>query len=415
MITAKHARQMALDAYTLSSLFVRRVLLTKPATLAAYREKTRELLLHQSRLPSSASSTASPSPITNTIKPNLAAVKVLEWEKEWNLMRYYGLQEYGRRLWSSRISSNDAKNNTGGDSSGAQIAFMITSEQRQVLSNELGYSAEDIRSFKPIEALLLVKNSVKKESDEPTYDFRTKLRELVDEKDRLMKAEHERARQKVAENVYFDRDDVSSNNLNNIRSLSPEDAERAHAKPDVAMALMSAQIGEQENLSQSELNEFKMDEENHSEASKKGEHVETSIVPSTSDAALISSPVTTTLEPVVTPCDSEQLHMKPDVAAAFIGAQQEKQIEQQIVVDLDQDDEANTGPCWYEVVEVISDNSKPTALRNDENVKEVRVIALFSTKKEAAECARIKESFRGRGKQNEQLESSFLVRRRWNV
>ncbi|KAL7486067.1 hypothetical protein ACHAW6_011670 [Cyclotella cf. meneghiniana] len=410
MITAKHARRMALDACTLSSLLIRRVLLTKPATLAAYREKTRELLLDQSRLPSSAPSAASPSPISNADRPNLAAIKVLEWEREWNLMKYYGFREYGRRLWGSMISRSHANHNTGKGSNGAKVAFMITSEQRHFLSSELGYSAEDIRSFKPIEALLLVKNSVKKESDEPSYDFRSKLKELVDENDRLMKAEHQRAQQEGTENVHFKKSNVSPNNVDIALNSLPEDLLRAHAKPDVAMALMSTQTREQQNFSQSEVHEVKMEDENQLETTEKVEQLET-----LKHYVSLSSPVTSTLEQVVTPRNSEELHMKPDVAAAFLAARQNKQIDQQIVVDLDKDDESDTEPCWYEVVQVITDTSKPTSIRNDDNVKEVRIIALFSTKKEAFECARIKESFQGRGKQNERVESSFLVRRRWNV
>jgi hypothetical protein len=116
----------ATDFYKLSSLLVQRVLLTKPANLAAYKEKTKQLLLDQSR-------PSSPSP------PNLAAIKLLQWDKEFGLLKYYGIQEYVRTWFNSRSSISQATEQGGtspknNNSTSARVAFMITSEQRQKLS-----------------------------------------------------------------------------------------------------------------------------------------------------------------------------------------------------------------------------------------------------------------------------------------
>lgn len=93
--------------------------------------------------------------------------------------------------------------------------------------------------------------------------------------------------------------------------------------------------------------------------------------------------------------------MKPDVAAAYLNSKQPDQLHQ-TNVDLDADEES-LEPCWYEVIEINSSTGKE------------QIIALFSTKKEAAECARIKESFRLRGSQKREVTSTFVVRRRWNL
>ena len=82
LATTKRLALYAADAYRLSSLLLRRVLLTKPANLASYREKTRQLLLDLSR-PSHHDVSSS------SANANVAAVKLLEWDKEWNLVEYY--------------------------------------------------------------------------------------------------------------------------------------------------------------------------------------------------------------------------------------------------------------------------------------------------------------------------------------
>ena len=51
----------------------------------------------------------------------------------------------------------------------ARVAFMITAAQRQQLSAELGYTAGDIRSLKPLEALLILENQIKPGNEEEVY------------------------------------------------------------------------------------------------------------------------------------------------------------------------------------------------------------------------------------------------------
>eukprot|EP00579_Thalassiosira_antarctica_P020796 CAMPEP_0201958236 /NCGR_PEP_ID=MMETSP0904-20121228/5465_1 /ASSEMBLY_ACC=CAM_ASM_000553 /TAXON_ID=420261 /ORGANISM="Thalassiosira antarctica, Strain CCMP982" /LENGTH=112 /DNA_ID=CAMNT_0048503547 /DNA_START=337 /DNA_END=672 /DNA_ORIENTATION=- len=100
--------------------------------------------------------------------------------------------------------------------------------------------------------------------------------------------------------------------------------------------------------------------------------------------------------------------MKPDVAAAILTAQQQKeQPHKQSFVDGQDDKEEvdDDGPCWYEVIERLP--TKPalnTAVHKiikspltDANNGE-QVIALFPTKAEALECVRNKQSFRSRAR-----------------
>ena len=300
-------------------------------------------------------------------------------------MRYYGLQEYGRRWWSSR-SSTSSQITSNADSAStkktAQIAFMITSEQRRLLG-ELGYSSNEIRSFKPIEALFLVKNSIQKQSD-----FREKLKVLIDENDKLMKAEQQAKLEKTRIESVGKTVDRTPERVIHPRDLSPEEVEKAHVKPDVALALLESDRNEEENY-QSIFNEDKNVVEANIEELK------------ASKENAVTQSILANRKHLVKPSDAEELHMKPDVAAAYLSSHQSNNSNQE-EVDMEKDEES-TEPSWYEVIEV-----------NKETEKE-QIIALFSNKKEATECARIKESFRSRGKDNAEVRSSFFVRRRWNV
>ena len=73
----------------------------------------------------------------------------------------------------------------------ARVAFMITAAQRQRLNAELGYSAEDIRSLKPLEALLILEHKIEPGNEE-------KVNRLVNENEELERQEAERAEREMA-------------------------------------------------------------------------------------------------------------------------------------------------------------------------------------------------------------------------
>jgi hypothetical protein len=60
----------------------------------------------------------------------------------------------------------------------ARVAFMITSEQRHRLMKVLGYTSEDIRTLKPIDAHFLLEHSVKR--NDPDDDYRVRLGVLME-------------------------------------------------------------------------------------------------------------------------------------------------------------------------------------------------------------------------------------------
>lgn len=429
----------ATDTYKLSSLVVRRVLLAKPATLAAYREKTRQLLLDQSVGPASV---------------NRAAVKLLEWDRELNLIRYYGVGEYAKRWWASRsrptrsaFSSDQPAESisTNGErvdeekGSVARVAFMITARQRRELSSSLGYDPQDIRSFKPIEALLLLEHGVKKDAG----DFRAELKRLVEENERSSTKAVPRA-QLVDPAGACNEDGPEAIAPVQKSTVAPKEAERIRAKPDVVLALLSVDANSN-------------DMQRH-EAVREGEVTVEALVPSaestgvdeaaTSAAELmdemdrasassdIGSPPPPEVRPgtkhSVTPRESEELHMKPDVAAAMLASEQrngprgEEELDDQEAAD---DDDGR--PCWYEVVERTTTKRPTTTIgtahesRNrspgSDATNDEQVIALFPTKEEALECVRIKRSLRGRARDANggggegRSADRFIVRRRWNV
>ena len=388
----------ATDVYKLSSLLVQRVLLSKPVgNLTSYKQKTKQLLLDQSRT-----------------QANVAAVKLLHWDKEFGLVQYYGIQEYARRWWQSRSSTTTSLSSTAPSSpqvSGditvtksknkvARVAFMITSEQRQKLSVNLGYTQQDIRTFKPIEALLLIENNVKKtsEDDNIQYNFRDQLKKLVDENEKLM--EKQTPPSSSTNGVR-----ESAPKVEKTQTITPEDADQAHVKADVAMALLSAEKEDEpkvEDASSSSKETDIVDDTSISavalvdEVNAQTQESYSNSKPTHETSALKSSPNLVT----VTPNDSTELHMKPDVAAAYINSQNEES--ESGISDVNDTDEEADGPCWYEVVVNNVD-------ANEKDEKDQVVVALFSTKKEAMECVDIKKRLASGD------DKHFSVRRRWNV
>lgn len=438
------------DTYKLSSLIIRRVLLTKPTTVQAFREKTRQLLLDHGAAQSSSSQS----------QKNITAIKLLEWDREWNLMQYYGLQEYARRWWVSSKKSSWSFSSIAGSSintSGAadiqhqhrtitsskqqqnvaRVAFMITSEQRYKLSTNLGYTKSEIKSFKPIQALLLLEHNVQRNGG----DFRIKLKELMEENDRAMASNMQHQHGDQSNKQTADEKEVVAPQQQN--SVLPEETQRMRVKADVASALL---LSSSSSSSRDGSDNKRVDDEVVAKSREKEDIwiesndivvvandtlvAENYIPEAVNDTPYPSSQLSSPpLKPVnlmnVTSNKSEELHMKPDVAAVILTSQQQQeqnlnnseQQEQQIMID-EQEGHLSSeevieeeGTCWYEVVK------KPSSTKEIEE----HVIALFPTKKEALECVRIKHKFRRKDtaavedEQEEEEAVKFLVRRRWNA
>lgn len=114
---------------------------------------------------------------------NAVATSFLRMEREINLVRYHGIVGYLREksvlrnhdwLQSLPFQSSQTtphtthdqniENNTSAtmrySSTKARVAFMITAAQRALLVNDLGYSQEQIKQLKPLEASLILEHSI---------------------------------------------------------------------------------------------------------------------------------------------------------------------------------------------------------------------------------------------------------------
>ena len=406
---------------------------------------------------------------------NVVAIKLLQLHRELNLMRYHGIQNYMRQWWLTRKSSGLINNSNGNTpistnnnnnivddygqtklnsrtenkKSVARVAFMITADMRNKLSSNLGYTAQDIRSLTPQEAMLLLEHGVMKDGvvDGKDISFRARLNEL-------MKNEDADSEQIISMNFEQQTDDTAECTRNNeiattntLQSLSPEEAHYMRAKPDVAMALLSADIATDATLETEKVVVFhargRMLEDASTQPNNASTIESTKILntgpeeekqrisparshDSSSSTTLDSSYPTQLIE--VTPRESEGLGMKPDVAAAILTSHR-RQLEQQNNPHIETrqavGDGDDGGPLyWYEVIDRLprkySSASSNRTTKQYEQDGEEQVIAIFSTEKEALECARIKQSIRANRSnkgdetavQSEDCDERYFVRRR---
>ena len=404
---------------------------------------------------------------------NVVAIKLLQLHRELNLMRYHGIQNYMRQWWLTRKSSGLINNSNGNTpistnnnnnivddygqtklnsrtenkKSVARVAFMITADMRNKLSSNLGYTAQDIRSLTPQEAMLLLEHGVMKDGvvDGKDISFRARLNEL-------MKNEDADSEQIISMNFEQQTDDTAECTRNNeiattntLQSLSPEEAHDMHAKPDVAMALLSADIATDATLETEKVVVFhargRMLEDASTQPNNASTIESTKILNNTgpeeekqrisparshdslSSTTLDSSYPTQLIE--VTPRESEGLGMKPDVAAAILTSHRRQQGQQNNHHTETRPAVGDGGPLyWYEVIDRLprkysSATSNRTTKQYEQDGEE-QVIAIFSTEKEALECARIKQSIRANRSnkgdetavQSEDCDERYLVRRR---
>ena len=174
----------------------------------------RQVLLQTSNNNDASSPSSSSSPVTSSLtsfqpQQNLVALNLLKFDKEINLIEYHGLKYYMQnnvslpqslsfvRTWtsashgnssSSSQSSNDNEHdrsnsrstnpssssslsNSSSDNNNnnnknhnksikAQVAFMITAQQRQLLMSKYQYTQKEIKSMKPNEAQIILEHSI---------------------------------------------------------------------------------------------------------------------------------------------------------------------------------------------------------------------------------------------------------------
>lgn len=350
-------RHFATDAYKLSSLLLRHALLTRPrpTTISAFGETVQKILLDQSR-PSSALNKGE---LSNS-SINVVAVKLLNWYRELNLVRYHGFQDYFKQWWSSNTTQvsheEGVRNNTN-----ATVSLMITSEQRCKLSTILGYKTEDIRTLKPNEAHLLLHYGIEKDNNDGLEsDYRTRLAALLTKEEK------------------------------NKRSTSVDTG--AESNLAINKSTGDGRIEYERTATSSQAS---MNDDN-----------DTIVLPEQSNDALDTLSV-------------DLQHINPNVDAAIPiehKIKREEQFHSRIprvdVINNDVGLDNINGTCWYEVIEKTSNSM--------DDDYEVQVVALFRTEKEAQECVMIKKSILSRsskaeGKNDCLDEERYLVRRRWDL
>ena len=127
--------------------------------------------------------------------PNSVAVSILKIEREFGLVKYWGLAEYLRQhrplfSFSSRLSladdkftasstnaetaanatneNSDEADGQSSSSAGAKVAFMITSSMKRDLIDGLGYPASTVKGMTPQQASLVLHNRLSPDSYEET-------------------------------------------------------------------------------------------------------------------------------------------------------------------------------------------------------------------------------------------------------
>lgn len=379
-MTSRPLLLYATDAYKLSSILLRRALLTRPrpTSLSAFGEMVRKILLDQSR-PSSALNKGESS-LVDISSTNVVAVKLLHWHRELNLVKYHGVQDYFKqwRLTKTQGSYEEGSTNNKNDkvrntnAAAAKVSLMITSEQRYKLSTILGYTTEDIRTFKPHEAHLLLQYGIRKDNNDGSSSdgvgYRTRLTAL------LIKEEE------------------------NKQSTSNTDLQGTKFN----LAVNNSASGEQHN----DERMTKSSRESMNDDNDKMSSTSLAVLPEQTDDALDrpSHPQHTNLNVDATIPIEEQLVREE---------QFHSRVSRVDVTNNDFDLDNMNGTCWYEVIE------KTSKTMDDEY--EEQVVALFRTEKEAQECVKIKKSIypsrssKAEGKNDCLDEERYQVRRRWDL
>jgi hypothetical protein len=259
----------------------------------------------------------------------------------------------------------------------AKVSLMITSEQRYKLSTILGYTTEDIRTFKPHEAHLLLQHGIRKDTNNDGSsddhvgmgDFRTMLNALL----------------------------IKEEEKENKRSTSHTDLQGTKFND----AVNNSASGEQHN--DERMTKLSMNDDNDTMMSS----TSLAVLPEQTDVALDK------------PSHLQHTNLNVDATIPIIEEQlvREEQIYSRVlrtdVITNDVELDNITGTCWYEVIE------KTPKMMDDDY--EEQVVALFRTEKEALECVKIKttihlsRSSKAEGKNACLDDERYLVRKRGDI
>jgi hypothetical protein len=319
---------------------------------------------------------------------NIVAESALRFDREVGLMRYHGFGGYVTAKGGVRAlllpSDPSSGNTTGGfnltrflfgppsghgreasvratdtgsgaakstdatsSAKKARVAFMITAAQRQKLSAELGYTAGDIRSLKPLEALLILEHKLRPGNEE-------EVNRLVNENERLERQEAERAERVMAASAA----EVEEFDAPDIRKDTHETANtQGHTAnstdEDTATLALAAGANTNQDAEPFVLNQNKV-----------------------SDTALFST------------ISDQSAAVQQALSRPLSGDNQAQDVPKDDIIGTTSMIDESGDMTWYEVVETKSQAS---------STSDEAVIALYQTLEEAEDCLKWKEK-RGEGK-----------------
>jgi hypothetical protein len=102
---------------------------------------------------------------------NRVATSLLKIEKECGLVKYHGFRQYLQQRMQSNLPSTTSADTTANTDAATlqtntdtankkKIAFMITASMKQELTDNLGYSVDDIKRMTPLQASLVLNHQV---------------------------------------------------------------------------------------------------------------------------------------------------------------------------------------------------------------------------------------------------------------
>mmetsp|Transcript_32317 Transcript_32317/g.65572 ORF Transcript_32317/g.65572 Transcript_32317/m.65572 type:complete len:406 (+) Transcript_32317:217-1434(+) len=251
----------------------------------------------------------------------------------------------------------------------ARVAFMITSAQRMQLTSQLGYTATDIKSLRPLEVLLILEHGI-----EPGNDG--EVRRLVAENEALEEEEARRAEKELAE----------------AKAAAAEAAAIAEAQPGTSsdeQLKMVEQVHPDDPKSSSVTQRESTDETRLALAS--GSNDGTSEAPSPTPIQQDSS---TSLSGSIS---HQSTAVQQALSRPLAGDKQKKWEDGCPTEKVSNNSEEN---IWYEVVET-SKSLEEMSDAASSSTGESTVVALYQTLEEAEDCLEWKEQ---RGKSRYKYE-----------
>jgi hypothetical protein len=127
---------------------------------------------------------------------NTVATGLLKVDKEVGLVKYYGLSGYlKQRFQSTTTARGESSPDTDPVASspvGAKIAFMVTASMKQELSERLGYGIDQIKTLTPLQASLILNESIQPDEIEtklPQAEQAYNIRRRQEEEEARIQAE----------------------------------------------------------------------------------------------------------------------------------------------------------------------------------------------------------------------------------